>query len=260
MTYNFHTHTKRCGHATGEAENYVLRAIENNITEMGFSEHIPHRFPDGHESYFRLPLSEVKDYFDEINFLREKYKKQINIKIGFEMEYYPAYFDEMRKNAKAFGAEYLILGQHFIYSEVDDGVATVRKSESVEDLNEYVNCVVAGIKSGVFSYVAHPDIFGFVGDDKIYYEKMKQICIASKEYNVPLEINFLGIRNKRNYPYDKFWEIAGEIKCPVTFGFDAHDEDSAYDGDSLIKAKELVEKYSLNYIGKPEIVNINKEV
>ena len=68
------------------------------------------------------------------------------------------------------------------------------------------------------------------------------------------------IRNKRNYPYDKFWEIAGEVKCPVTFGFDAHDEDSAYDGDSLIKAKELVEKYSLNYIGKPEIVNINKEV
>ncbi len=251
MTYNFHTHTKRCGHATGEPENYILRAIENNIKDMGFSEHIPFRFPDGYESYFRLPLSEVQEYFDELNFLREKYKEKINIKIGFEMEYYPAYFDEMLKNARTFGAEYLILGQHFIYNEIDGGVWTGKATENTEDFNEYVNCILAGIKSKVFTYVAHPDIFRFVGSDEIYYEKMKKICLASKEYNVPLEINFLGIRDNRKYPYERFWEIAGEVQCPVTFGFDAHNEAAAYDGESLIKAKEIVEKYNLNYIGNP---------
>ena len=28
MDYNYHTHTSRCGHATGSDEEYVKRAIE----------------------------------------------------------------------------------------------------------------------------------------------------------------------------------------------------------------------------------------
>lgn len=39
MTVNLHTHTYRCGHATGTEEEYILRAIENRIKVMGFSDH-----------------------------------------------------------------------------------------------------------------------------------------------------------------------------------------------------------------------------
>ena len=47
----------------------------------------------------------------------------------------------------------------------------------------------------------------------------------------------------------------------MTFGFDAHDVPSAFDEKSLKKAKMLVEKYNLNYIGKPDIIDIrNLEV
>lgn len=250
MTYNFHTHTKRCGHAKGESENYILRAIENGIKDMGFSEHLPFTFPDGYESYFRLPSGQINEYLDELNFLREKYKDKINIKIGFEMEYYPKYFEAMLENAKKLKAEYLILGQHFLYNETEN-VASGKATESIADLNEYVNCVLAGIKSGVFTYIAHPDLMNFIGDDNIYYDEMKKICVASKEYNIPLELNFLGIREGRRYPIEKFWKIAGEVQCPVTFGFDAHDEQSAYDGDSLKVAEKIVKKYNLNYIGNP---------
>ena len=38
-----------------------------------------------------------------------------------------------------------------------------------------------------------------------------------------------------------------------SFGFDSHDVDAAYDGESLRKAEEMVREYDLNYIGKPEI-------
>ena len=46
MDYNYHTHTARCGHAVGEDEEYVKRAIECGIKYMGFSDHAPIRFPD----------------------------------------------------------------------------------------------------------------------------------------------------------------------------------------------------------------------
>ena len=258
MNYNYHTHTFFCGHADGMCEDYIKRAIDCGIKNMGFSEHIPFAFPDGYESFYRLRLSETKDYFSILKELREKYKEKINIKIGFEMEYYPKYFDEMLLSAKRYGAEYLILGQHFIKQQAEnhDGLYVLKNNDSYEDLSEYVNCVVSAIKTGVFSYIAHPDIFNYTGDVKSYDEQMTKICVASREHNIPVEINFLGIREKRTYPDNRFWELAGREKCPVTFGCDAHNIKSAYDDSSLETAKHLVEKFNLNYIGEPEIITL----
>ena len=75
--------------------------------------------------------------------------------------------------------------------------------------------------------------------------------------DTPLEINLLGIRTGRFYPNPRFWQIAGEVGCPVTFGFDAHMPKDAYDGDSLNVAKWLVKRYKLNYIGMPKIIRLN---
>lgn len=33
--------------------------------------------------------------------------------------------------------------------------------------------------------------------------------VASRELNIPLEINFLGVRDNRIYPNEWFWEVAG---------------------------------------------------
>lgn len=256
MVYNYHTHTYLCNHAKGTPEEYVKRAIEGGIRYMGFSDHASFVFPDGYESGFRVPLSKLENYVSEISVLREKYRNQIDIKIGFEMEYYPAHFEQMLKIANDHGIEYLILGQHFLYEEHPLGKGSFNEHTDIQDLKHYIHCLSEGIKSGVYTYVAHPDVLGFSCDTDAYRNEMRTVCILSREYNVPLEINFLGIRDNRLYPNEMFWEIAGEEKSPVTFGFDAHDVSSAFDVQSLDKANELVKKYNLNYIGKPRLVLI----
>jgi len=258
MNYNYHTHTYLCGHASGTPEEYVLRAIENGIEYMGFSDHIPFAHPDGRESGHRVPMAEGYKYVKMLSALREKYKDKIEIKIGFESEYYPKHFDKMLQNAIDFGAEYLILGQHFLYNEEPGTVCSMAIIEEEKHLFEYVQNVLDAMDTGVFTYIAHPDCLYFVGDKKLYCNEMRKICIASREKNIPLEINCLGIRDHRKYPNEAFWKIAGEIHSPVTFGFDAHDVLSAFDGESVPYAKLLVEKYNLNYIGKPEIINIQQ--
>ena len=95
MDYNLHTHTTRCHHAEDECEKYVLKAIESGYKTLGFSEHIPLILPNGSESLYRMCDSEAQSYADEINALKEKYKDVIDIKLGFETEYYPEYFDSM---------------------------------------------------------------------------------------------------------------------------------------------------------------------
>ena len=208
MFANYHTHTHRCRHASGTEEEYILHSINNGIKILGFSEHAPFAFPDGFQSGYRLPMTEAEEYFKVLNGLREKYKDKIQIHIGFEMEYYPLYFDDMFSVAKSFGAEYLILGQHYIGNEYPNGKYVLGDGNDEKDLTEYVDCVIGAIKTKKFLYVAHPDICRFNGDDEIYYREMKRLCVEAKKQNTPLEINFLGIGTNRTYPCDKFWKIA----------------------------------------------------
>ena len=254
MIYNYHTHTYRCGHASGMAEEYVIRSIENGIKHMGFSDHIPLKFEDGTESAYRVPMAESEAYCSEVKALAEKYKDKIEIKLGFEMEYYPKLFEQMLERAKAYGAEYLILGQHFLGPENTGNAHTIHPTDDVAALEKYVELVISAMETQVFTYVAHPDIINFTGDAQIYGKLMRGICKASKELDIPLELNLLGIRELRNYPNELFWHIVGEEGSPVTFGMDAHKTVDAYDGVSLVKAKAMVEKYGLNYIGAPKLI------
>ena len=256
MIYNYHTHTHRCGHAVGCEEEYIIRAIQGGIQYMGFSDHIPLMCDDGFESGHRVPMAEAEDYVKTLIALREKYSDKIDIKIGFEMEFYPDEFEKMLKSVEDLGAEYLILGQHWLENEHYGGQHVNHPTDSLEDLKKYVSLVVSAMKTGVITYVAHPDMIRFTGDVMQYRKEMKEICVASKELHIPLEINFLGISDGRNYPNPLFWKLAGEVQVPVTFGFDAHDPMRAFDEKSLKIAEKMVETYGLNYIGRPEIVSI----
>ena len=254
MLYNYHTHTFRCHHAEGTEEEYVQRAIAGGVKKMGFSDHFPFRFPNGQESRFRIPMAEVANYVATIRQLKEKYKDIIDIYVGFEMEYYPAFFEEMRQNAIRYGAEYLILGQHFSKPEyLPDAHTSNHQSNTVEGLQNYASLLVEAMKTGAFTYIAHPDILTFTGDAEIYRCEMRRVCVAAREYETPLEINFLGLRTNRFYPHEDFWQIAGEENAPVVFGFDAHDPAAAYDAASLVKARRLVEMYHLRFIEDPPL-------
>lgn len=252
---NYHTHTYRCHHAIGSDEEYILSAINNGIKILGFSDHAPFVFPDGTESGYRIESSEAESYFDNIKVLREKYKDKIEIHIGFEMEYYPRYFNEMLKYVEDLGAEYLILGQHFIGNEYPNGKYVGLDTHSDADLKEFVDCVIAGIKSKKFLYVAHPDVFKFDTKSDVYKTEMKRLCRASKRYGVPLEINFLGIRDNRYYPNDDFWKIAGEVGVNAVFGVDAHTPQSFEIGSALSVAESIAQKNNIKVV---ESLNIKK--
>lgn len=259
MNFNLHTHTYRCHHASETPEEYVLRAIDCGIKYFGFSDHVPIKFNDGTQSGHRVYVEEAKAYCDEIKALALKYKDKIEIHVGFEAEYYPEYIDEMVNNVIDWGGEYIILGPHFTYPEnLPDSKHSMVDTDSDVALKKFVNMQIAAMSEGVFTYIAHPDMFNFHGDEASYRREMTRLCNTARELNVPLEINFLGIRDKRIYPNMKFWEIAGECQPPVTFGLDAHDAMAAYDGESLIKAKEMVEKFKLNYIGRAPLVSLTK--
>ena len=256
MDYNYHTHTALCGHATGTPREYIEKAIASGIRSMGFSDHMPFRFPDGYESHYRVPVKEAPGYIRMIRQLREEYKDRIELFVGFEMEYYPLYFRDMLQYARELGAEYLVLGVHFLGNEHPDGAYAGTPTDSEALLKEYVDSALEAMDTGAFTYLAHPDIMHYVGEEAVYEREMRRLCRGAARRNFPLEINLLGIRDNRHYPTDRFWKIAGEEQAPVVLGFDAHTTESAGDQEHVPAAMEFVQRHHLNYIGRPKIVRI----
>lgn len=243
---NYHTHTAMCHHADGEIRDYVEAAVRAGFETLGFSCHAPYPFENGFVSWFRMLPNEAKLYFDELNALREEFRGKIDIKIGFEAEYYPEHFNSLLSLVCPLGCDYLILGQHFTNNEYD-GSYSGDGSDDMSHVDAYVSQVVRAMATGSFTYLAHPDLSNNMGRNDVYVEKMAPLCRASLEYDVPLEINLLGIADGRRYPNEAFWRMVGEYGCRTVIGYDAHTPSALEDTDALKRAYELVDKFGLNF-------------
>lgn len=243
---NYHTHTVRCGHAQGSERDYIESAIRAGIGTLGFSDHAPYCFArPGYYSGWRMEPGQAPDYFATLRALREEYRGRIRILIGLEMEYYPKSFAATLDFVNRFAPDYLILGQHALNDEYD-GVASYPPTDSEELLAQYVNQVCDGLKTGKFLYLAHPDVFHFVGDNAVYRRHMGKLCRFCRESDLPLEINMLGIADKRHYPSERFFSIAGEEGCDAVIGVDAHQPAALADVASYRAACTMAQRCGLH--------------
>ncbi|MCQ2433258.1 MAG: histidinol-phosphatase [Clostridia bacterium] len=238
LTANYHTHTYRCHHANGTEREYIEEAIRSGIKILGFSDHSPMVFDGKHTSGHRMALGEADDYVSTLTALREEYKEDIEIHIGYEMEYYPKFFEASIREICRLPIEYLILGQHFIDNEIEGHHASAR-SEDENYLARYVDQVIEAMETGVFSYIAHPDLSKFLGAEDAYSRQMKRLCEAALAHDLPLEINYLGLMEGRNYPSDRFFRIAKETGNRFIIGCDAHRPDML----DIDRVKEKCEEF-----------------
>jgi len=218
---NYHTHTVRCGHASGTEREYIENALSAGMKTLGFSDHAPYPFPDGFRSTFRMGTDSLPGYVETLLALREEYRGRIEILLGLEAEYYPARFGQFLELISPYPLDYLILGQHYLENEYD-GTYCGAPHGSEADLARYADQVTEGLSTGKFAYLAHPDLFNFTGNDAAYRKHMTRLCLAAKELGIPLEINFLGYSDHRCYPSERFFRIVAEVGNTVIFGCDAH--------------------------------------
>lgn len=256
MIANYHTHTWRCGHADGTEREYVECAIQGGLKILGFSDHTIYPFPSTHFSGFRIQSKDWESYVDTVLALKKEYQKDIEIHLGVEAEYYPAFFGELQRVISDYPVEYFLLGQHFLGNEIGEHYNAVPTGD-VHLLNRYCEQVMEAMQTGYFTYFAHPDLIHFIGNVDIYQKQMRQVCEAAKACKVPLEINFLGIASKRHYPNQNFWKIVGEVGCDVVFGADAHTPSGVWNPQTLAIAEQMVKNYHLNV---KETVDFRKPV
>ncbi len=222
MRVDIHNHTTLCNHAEGSVGEYIERAIELGIDLYGFSEHAPMDF----DPKYRLEFGQMQEYEAQILAAKAQYKDDIEIVLGYEVDWLPGHMDERVLGADV---DYLIGSVHFIDKWSFDNPEFLGgwKERDVDEVwQAYFEAVEAMALSGKFDIVGHLDlikVFKYLpkGDIRLLARDALQ---AIKKSGMALEINAAGLRKPIGelYPSKMLLEEAYDMGIGITFGSDAH--------------------------------------
>lgn len=267
--FTFHSHTFRCGHADCDIPQLAQILYKQGFKIYGVSDHI--FLPGIHHPRMRGDFSCLDEYISLFNKVKEEYKGKLDMYLGFEAEYIPHFYDYYLSLFKEKGFDYLICGQHFVYDKEGnlDRYFGFDNFDSEEGIERYKNDLIDAMKSGLFMYIAHPDLF-FYTVTKVtpFIERIThEIIEAALKYDVPLEVNMCGAQSQKRfaqygaigYPASYFWEEVSKTNARVTVGGDFHSVNDPLDADNFEYISQFIKNHNLKLCSPIEMYNNYKK-
>ncbi|MGP2657225.1 histidinol-phosphatase [Malaciobacter sp. WC5094] len=268
MRVDLHNHTILCNHAQGSVESYIQKAISLGIDVYGFTDHAPMNF----DPKYRMSIDFKEFYESTILHFKNKYKNQINILLGYEVDFMQniPMLDEIL-NADV---DYLIGSIHFLESKknnLDDepwGFDNPEfignyKKKNIDDIwIDYFEAVRLLAKTGKFDVIGHLDlikVFKYLPNKdikQIAKDALKQI----KKSNMVIEINSAGLRKpiEQPYPSKELLELSYELNIPITFSSDAHSLDQiGFSYDKVTTLAKQIGYKKCSYFNKRDRIEVD---
>lgn len=227
---DYHIHTRRCGHAAGEAAGYAAAAREAGLKEIGIADHIPmYWLPEKErDPSLAMPAEELPAYVEEVLALQGKLPG-LTVRLGIEADYIPGKTEELAALLARYPFDYVIGSVHYIGGWGFDHPAKVAGFAGRDLLGiyaDYFSLLREAAGSGLFDVLAHPDLvkkFGHrpAADLRPFYE---ETAAAFARAGVCVEVNTAGLRvpAAEIYPALEFLQACHRFGVPATVGSDAH--------------------------------------
>ena len=154
---NYHSHTYRCKHATGEVVEFVNAACEAGLEIFGVSDHAA--FPDDRWPDVRMRYEELDDYVEAVR-AAQRSVPQVQVLLGMECEYVPEfknYLQDELLGKRQF--DYLIWAGHYTPYK-GEWLSSFTELNCETHLKSYTEHLCQMMESKLFAFIAHPDIFG----------------------------------------------------------------------------------------------------
>ncbi len=225
---DYHLHTKWCEHASGEMRDYVERAIELGLNEVGFAVHMPVK--DQPHEKDSLTEREVEKYASEIEKLRGEYASGIKIRMGAEFDYYREKPSKIERYIAAYDFDYLYGSVHDIDGWLFDWLeyaAEGWEKFGVEKVYEkYFKLLVKVVECGLFDILSHFDLIKKFGQRPAgsVLPLAEPLLAAAAAAGMVLEVNSSGWRFPcaELYPSSEILVSWRQRGGEITFGSDAH--------------------------------------
>ena len=238
-----------CAHASDTKETMIQAYIEAGFTHVGITEHLPpatdeFMYADELElGHTANSLTErFKDFFDnEAPYLREKYGKNIDLRIGFETEYYgDTPIEHIHSAIEQYKPDIVIASLHHTKNLSFDfsPEAYVESAKTLGGLDELFKSYyddqldliigLADVAKKIPVVLGHMDVVRLFAPNHSYSievsEKITRNIKAAIQANFVFEVNSRALGKNMTEPYPSL-KILQEIKDlggNITLGDDAH--------------------------------------
>lgn len=228
-----HTHSKYSKHAVGEIEEVVNSAIENNVKILTITDHAPFLIDVNN----RLLMSELESYFNDIEYVQNKYEHEIKILKGIEIDYIPQCHNYTENLIALLDLDFIIGSIHSVFlKEERINVWDIENLNRKDFLDEYFVYLKELISADLFDSIGHPDsiLRGGILEQE-YYDRFYPLITLIKEQDISYELNASGLskstynlktkekeQNIWNYPSKKIVKELSNNNISFTIGSDAH--------------------------------------
>lgn len=227
---DYHNHTYLCGHATGEAEEYVLQAVKLGLPEIGFAEHIPmYWLPEaGRDPEIAMPEAEFEGYVRTVLDLKSRYP-EIGVRLGVEADYIPGFEARLQALLVPYPWDYVYGSVHYVGDWGFDNPAHAHRYaewEIYELYEKYFALVCEAARTGLFDVIGHLDVIKKWGHRPptlpagLYARVSEELARAG----VVVEANTAGYRKpaRELYPAPDLLRELIRRGVDFTLGSDAH--------------------------------------
>jgi histidinol-phosphatase (PHP family) len=229
---DYHVHTFRCGHAGGASRDFVRRAIERGLSEIGFTDHIPLYFlpESARDPKFAMREDQLEDYVREVEDLRREFRGTIEVRLGLEADYAEGREEELARWLARADWDLVLGSVHWVAGGWIDDPATSParfEREGVATLyGEYYRLLSKAAQTGLFDVLTHFDLpkkHGHRPPEPLETAEAEAIR-AAREAGVAVEISSAGLRKPvaEAYPEARLLSAIVAAGIPVTFSSDAH--------------------------------------
>ena len=244
QNFSYHTHTNTLGVYDGRntAAEMIQQAENIGYVKMGISNHLCF--------HPNIVLEQSQMFFDDFPKAADCYKRtvdeirtaslnfKIDVKVGFEVDFFPSrqWRDLFEKLQKEIGADYYIGATHFLRNKSEQylmnlyylhrsPVARIDEEYLTVYLNNYWDNIIAAIKSGYCSFIAHLDVcklFGYCMTPE-WNDRKLEVVETLAHYHQPCELNTSGW-TKVGEQHPEKWVLAELAKrnVPIIISDDAH--------------------------------------
>jgi len=227
----FHIHDQVCKHASNTLEDIVSYALKHGYKKLYFTEHNPISIKCPYQAR-RASHENMVEFVKRINEVNKKYKGKLHIYFGYETEFNKQnrwYYERLARDPLP---DYFIAGNHFYGDLFAQDFAfdfVMHRTTSHLKFKEMLENFHAAMASGLYTWVAHPDIFlkSYRKWDKYSIAASKQIIKWAIKYKLPLGFNLNWSANEPkdewHYPCEPFWKLVAKTNIPVIVESDSHD-------------------------------------
>jgi histidinol-phosphatase (PHP family) len=250
---DYHTHTHRCGHARGTAEEYVEAARARGLPAMGVCDHLP--LPGHRDPELSMDVSDLPEYVREVEDLKRAYPGYVLL--GIEADYEPSSIDEIRELLGSYRWDYVIGSVHFVdgWAFDDPRQRHTWQDRDVEEVYlRYFELVAEAAETGLFTILGHLDLVKKFGHrpPRPLVDATRTLVERVARTGVAIEVNTAGLRKPVGevYPDADLLRLLCSGGVPVTFGSDAHaPEDVGRDFDHALESVRAAGYASYAWLG-----------